>query len=219
MNKIEKFWKRFFMSVLGVIVCGMSVGFFKRATFGIDPFQSFVTGLNAIIPINFGTLYVIINAALLLFSLIADKHYIGLATFINLFLLGYVVQFSTDFLFSTFPEINLLQRFIFLIIGIFILSFSSSFYFTADLGVSVYDAIALIIVNTWHKGKFRYVRIITDLCCVILGVSLFLLGGNTIASLKSVVGLGTIITACFMGPLTDFFNVHVAQPFLRGKDA
>jgi uncharacterized membrane protein YczE len=32
------------------------------------------------------------------------------------------------------------------------------------------------------------------------------------------VGLGTLITAFFMGPLIEFFNIHIAQPFLqRGK--
>ncbi len=53
-----------------------------------------MSGLNAMIPISFGTLYIIVNAILLSFSFIADKHYINIATLINLFLLGYVVEFS-----------------------------------------------------------------------------------------------------------------------------
>jgi uncharacterized membrane protein YczE len=35
--------------------------------------------------------------------------------------------------------------------------------------------------------------------------------------LGAIVGVGTVITAFFMGPLIDFFNVHVARPFLYGK--
>ena len=75
------------MCVVGVMVCAVSVGFFKLAAFGVDPFQTFMSGMDQVIPIDFGTLYVLVNVALLLFSLIFDRHYIGLATFINLFLL------------------------------------------------------------------------------------------------------------------------------------
>ena len=79
--------------------------------------------------------------------------------------------------------------------------FGSAFYMTADLGVSTYDAIALIICNTWKKGKFQYVRIITDLVCVILGVGLFLLAGGNVSMIPTIAGVGTIITAFFMGRL------------------
>ena len=75
---------RIMMSLLGVIICAISVGVFKLAALGVDPFQSLMSGLDALIPIKFGTLYVIVNIVLLLFSLIADRHRIGIATFINL---------------------------------------------------------------------------------------------------------------------------------------
>jgi uncharacterized membrane protein YczE len=88
---------------------------------------------------------------------------------------------------------------------------------TADLGVSTYDAIALIITGTWKKGKFKYVRIITDLCCIILGVILFILAGNKVADIPTIAGVGTIITAFFMGPLIEFFNEKIARPMLSGK--
>ena len=74
------------MSLCGVIICAVSVGVFKLAALGVDPFQSLMSGLDALIPVGFGTLYVIVNVILLLFSPIADRHNIGLATFINLFL-------------------------------------------------------------------------------------------------------------------------------------
>ena len=90
--------KRIGMSLFGVIICAISVGIFKIAALGVDPFQSFMAGLDALVPIQFGTLYVIANAVLLLFALIFDRHYIGIATFINLFLLGYITQFTYEFL-------------------------------------------------------------------------------------------------------------------------
>ena len=215
--KKEILIKRIAMSLFGVIICAISVGIFKIAALGVDPFQSFMAGLDDMIPISFGTLYVITNAVLLLFALIFDKHYIGIATFINLFLLGYITQFTYEYLQTIIVNPSIVIRVICLVVGVVIICFGSAFYMTADLGVSTYDAIALIICNTWKKGKFQYVRIITDLVCVILGVGLFLLAGGSVSMIPTIAGVGTIITAFFMGPLIEFFNVHVARPILKDK--
>lgn len=206
--------KRIFMSLFGVIICAISVGVFKIAALGVDPFQSFMAGLDKLIPLDFGLLYIIVNALLLIFALVFDRHYIGIATFINLFLLGYITQFSYQFLQTVIVEPSIFVRAACLVAGVVVICFGSAFYMTADLGVSTYDAVALIIVNTWKKGKFQYVRIITDIVCVILGAALFVLGGGKISAIPTIAGIGTIITAFFMGPLIEFFNVHVARPLL-----
>ena len=207
--------KRILMSVLGVIVGGISVGFFKLAAFGVDPFQSFMSGMEQLIPIDFGTLYVIVNACLLLFALVFDKHYINIATMVNLFLLGYVVDFSHNTLLTIFPEASMVVRIICFIFGFVVLCFASSLYMTADLGVSTYDAIALILTNKWKLGKFKYIRIATDIVCVILGAVLFILGKGEFKDIPTFIGVGTILTAFFMGPLIDFFNRKIAIPMLE----
>lgn len=214
---MEKRNKRILMSVFGVIICGISVGFFKRATFGVDPFQALMSGLDAVIPVSFGTLYVAANICLLMFSLINDRRRIGIATLVNLFLLGYIADYSHKFLQRLFPQLGLVGRVVFLIIAIVVMCLSSAFYFTADMGVSTYDAVSLIISEKWKVAPFKYCRITCDLVCVVLGVVLFLLSGQPKSGLAQVVGIGTIITAFFMGPLIEFFNVHVARPFLNGK--
>ena len=203
------------MSILGVMIGAVSVGFFKLAAFGVDPFQSFMSGMQQMIPIQFGTLYMIVNAVLLLFALVFDRHYIGIATFINLFLLGYVVQFSYDTLLAIFPNASMMVRSCSFVFGFVALCFGCSVYITADLGVSTYDAIALIMVNKWKLGKFKYIRITTDVVCVVLGIVLFLLGGGKISAIPAFVGVGTILTAFFMGPLIDFFNRRISAPFLH----
>ncbi len=208
--------RRVGMCVFGVLLGGIAVGFFKMAAFGVDPFQTLMGGINIVFPISFGTLYIIVNAVLLLFSFFADRHYIGIATFINLFLLGYVVEFSHMALLSVFPDLGMIARVMFMIVGIVLLCLGSAFYFVADLGVSTYDAVSLIIANTWKLIQFKYCRIICDLICVAIGTVLFLVKGTTMAELFAVVGVGTIITAFFMGPLIDVFIRRLAQPFLNG---
>ena len=215
MKTYSVFRKRVIMCVTGVVLSGVAVSFFKSAIFGVDPFQALMSGLDALIPFQYGTLYVIVNAVLLLFSIVFDRKKIGLGTLINLFLLGYIVQFGVDIIAAAAPHPALWLRIIFLAIGVFIACIAASLYFTADMGVSTYDAIALIITGTWGIGKFKFVRIMTDFACVILGVGLFLLSGADPHGLFAVVGIGTIISAFMMGPMIDYFNVHLFGPMLE----
>ena len=216
-NKIMNV-KRVLMSVIGVIICGASVGFFKLAAFGVDPFQCFMCGLIQLIPISFGTLYLLVNIFLLLFSLIFDRRNIGLATFINMFLLGYITQFTYGFLLNIFPNPVFFVRFVSLLIGLFLISLSISLYSTAALGVSTYDAIAITMAEKWKVTKFQYCRIITDVVSVVLGVVIFLLAGGKFADIPTFLGIGTIITAFFMGPMIEFFNVKISRPLLAEKN-
>lgn len=223
--------RRVGMSLFGVVICAISVGIFKIAALGVDPFQAFMAGLDDLVPTHyvtmfgkefdlfgFGTLYVIVNAIMFIFMLVFDKHYIGIATFINLFLLGYITQFTYESLQKVIVDPSMGVRILCLVVGIVIICFGSAFYMTADLGVSTYDAVALIMANKWKLGKFKFIRIATDLVCVIVGSGLFLMAGGKWGQVYTIAGAGTIVTAFFMGPLIDFFNNHCAIPFMnRGK--
>ena len=209
--------KRILMSLGGVLIGAVAVGIFKIAAFGVDPFQALMSGLDRLIPIPFGTLYMIVNAVLLLFSLVFNRHNIGIATFINLFLLGYVTQFSYELLQKLIIDPSILVRALCLAVGVVVLCIGAALYMTADLGVSTYDSIAITMADKWKWGKFKFIRIGTDLACVILGVVCFLLGGGNWSGVPAFAGIGTIITAFFMGPLIEFFNVRIARPLLNGK--
>lgn len=215
--KLGRIRRRIVMSLAGVIICSIAVGIFKIAALGVDPFQSLMSGLDKLIPIDFGTLYVIVNVILLAFSLIADRTRIGIATFINLFLLGYITDFTHSMLQKLLPDPSMPVRVVCLFIGIVIICFGSAFYMTANLGVSTYDAVAIVMAEKWKLGKFKYIRIITDLVCVVLGITVFLIGGGQLGEVPTIVGVGTIITAFFMGPLIEFFNVKVARPLLKNE--
>ncbi|MBQ7565331.1 MAG: hypothetical protein IJT16_15250 [Lachnospiraceae bacterium] len=56
--------------------------------------------------------------------------------------------------------------------------------------------------------------VLVVLICVVSGVLLCLAGGFTLSEIGAVVGIGTIITAFFMGPLIDYFNIHLARKIL-----
>jgi len=196
---------RILMTITGVLVAGFSVGMFNFSAFGMDPFQVFAHGVWKHMPIGFGTFYMILNLIMLIFIFFIDRRKIGLGTVINIFLLGYVVEFSSWFLDARFPNPSIMVRGLFLIVGIIILCFGSSLYFIGDLGVSTYDAVALILSEK-KVARFQYCRIGSDLICTIIG---YLLGAT--------VGVGTLVTAFFMGPIIAFFNKRVSIPLRYGK--
>ncbi|GAB6107282.1 YczE/YyaS/YitT family protein [Fusibacter bizertensis] len=197
--------RRILMTVAGVLICGFSVGIFNFSLFGMDPFQVLAHGIWHHTTMGYGTFYTILNLVMLVGVFFVDKSKIGLGTVINIFLLGYVVQFSSWLFNVWIPEPGLFIRSIALAIGILMISFGAAIYFTGDLGVSTYDAVALIMSEK-KIAKFQYCRMGTDLVCVAGG---FLLGAT--------VGIGTLVTALFMGPIIAFFNRTVAVPFRYGK--
>ena len=184
--------RRIFMTVAGVLISGFSVGIFNLALFGMDPFQVFAHGIWRHTTIGYGTFYTIVNLLMLIGIFFIDKSKIGLGTLINIFLLGYVVQFSSWMFNVLIPGPSLVIRSIALIIGIVIICFGSAMYFTGDMGVSTYDAVALIMEEK-KVAKFQYCRMGTDLICTLTG---FFLGAT--------VGIGTVITALFMWPIIAF---------------
>lgn len=198
-------FKRIVFALIGVILTGISVGIIQKSNLGTDPFTSFTTGLSNLIHIRFGIVYIIVCALSLIGVFILDKHYIGLATILNLFLTGIIADGTRGILENFIRNDSYIIRLLVLLSGIIIMCFAASLYFTADLGISAYDAVSKIMADK-TKIKFKTCRIITDLICVIIG---FMLKAN--------VGVGTVITAFFMGPLISYFNVKFSEPILNNS--
>ncbi len=198
-------WKRIAMSFFGVIVTGFCIGAFQKANLGADPFTCFVTGIANIFHSTYSTFYIIVTGALLVGVFFVEKHYIGIATVINLFFTGMAADFMRNILDGLFPAPGMAARIVMMLFGIFGTCFAASVYFTADLGVSAYDAWSLIAANKYKLLPFRLCRILSDSVCVITGLIFHV-----------TIGIGTVITALFMGPVVQWFNTNVSEPFLYG---
>lgn len=197
--------RRIIMTISGIGLNGIAVGLFNFSDFGMDPFQVFAHGLWNLTGIGFGTFYMILSLIMLVIVFILDRTKIGLGTLINMFLLGYVAEFSGWILENNIPHPSLFIKIVFLLAGILTISFAAALYFTADLGVSTYDAVALYLA-AHTPVPFSCLRITTDIICVVIG---FLL--------HATVGIGTLVTAFFMGPVIAFFRTHAAEPLLYKK--
>ena len=208
-NENELLFRRIAMAAAGILLTGISIGFFKRSLFGVDPYQCYVNGLANVIPIRYGTLYALVNLLQLIVVFFLNRRYIGISTLMNLFLMGYVVEFSEAILTNLFGDAALGLRIAFLLIGVVVTCIAAALYYSADLGVSTYDAIPLHIAAQKPKlfGRVlpvKAVRIIADLICTSIGVAL---GARA--------GLGTVVTALFMGPLIAFFRRTISDPMVK----
>ncbi len=205
--------RRIVMTLFGVLICAFSVGMFSHSGMGVDPFQVLAQSMGRhaerLWGLDYGTFYSILNLLMLVGVFFWNRRKIGLGTIMNIFLVGYIASFSEGLFARLLPDPALPVRIAMLAVAVVIMCFGSAFYFTGDLGVSTYDAVALTISERTNQKYFKYIRIATDLICVGIGCAL---GG------LDKVGAGTIITALFMGPLISFFRRTVAEPFRRGKE-
>ena len=71
--------------------------------------------------------------------------------------------------------------------------------------MSAYDAWSLIAAYKYKLLAFRVCRIISDSICVLTGFICHV-----------TIGAGTVITALFMGPVVQWFNTNLSEPFLYG---
>lgn len=200
--------RRIIMTLFGVPMTGVSVAFFNVSMFGVDPFTVFVQGVYAQMPsaVSYGLTYVIISIVELIAVLIADRRKIGVGTVINLLFLGYITDYTSRLIrYLSGDAVDLIPlRAVFLAIGIVLMGFSLSLYFAADMGVSTHDAVSLIASEKQDRISFQYLRIISDVLCVIIG---FILGGTF--------GIGTILAAVLCGPLVAFFRKRITDPIVR----
>lgn len=198
---------RIIMTVLGVVLTGVSVAIFRHALLGVDPYNCLVEGVVNIVHITYGTIFSAVQAVLLVVTFILGRKYIGLGTILSMFCIGPIIDAFAPLLNFLFPGPGIVLRFVLLIFGFVLLCFAASLYMTSNLGVSAYDAMALIMHDRLPRISFRLCRIMTDVCCVVFG---FFYHAN--------IGIATVGTAFCMGPLIQFFNQTVSVPLLKGRE-
>lgn len=125
------------------------------------------------------------------------RHLIGIGTFFNIFLVGYVADFGVGVITSQFGEISLLWLRIFLVVlSLVILAAGAAMYIVAARGIAPFDAIPIIVEErTNGKVSFQTARVVTDILAIGIGLAF----GATL-------GVNTLVSGFFMGPLIQFFR-------------
>ena len=139
------------ISLIGNIIIAIGVSTCRISQMGIDPFTSMTTGISGLLNIPLGVFQGSINAVLFLVLILLSRSnlkYLNIGAIINMFLLGFFVQFFNNVYCQLFnvssPDVipfSLPMKFVVLAIGILFVTLGCSLYITSDLGTGCYDAL------------------------------------------------------------------------------
>lgn len=199
--------KRIVMALAGTVLTGICVGGMQKAGLGVDPFTCLVTAFSIIFGTTYSICFFILTGIFLTGAFLIERRLVGIATVFNLLLCGTSAGITKNFLDLYIKTDSMAVRFILLIVSLIVVCFAGSLYFTADVGVSAYDAVALIVSERKSILPFKAWRILSDILCCLIGI---------VCGVK--IGIGTVITAFMMGPFLQWFNEHVSEKILYGRE-
>lgn len=198
-------WKYVIVMCIGNIILGLGIAIFKFSGLGNDPFSGMVMALSDRAGIEYAVFLIMINTIVFIVEFILGRKLIGLGTFVNALLLGYVVTFFYNLIVSAAGEPGqLLQRILIVCIGVIVTSFGVSMYQLPKQGVAPYDSMSLIMTERLKKIPYFWNRVVTDAFCALM---CWPAGG--------IVGLGTLVSAFGLGPFVQFFDTHFTSKLLE----
>ena len=205
-----KITKRAGMMILGILFIGLCVSFLRLSGFGVDPFSAMNLGISGFIGWSFGTWQLLMNAVILVIVFFQARHCIGAGTIINMIFVGYIADFVCWLAQDVVQiEMSLPLRIIALVLAQLMASMGVALYMVADMGIAPYDSVAIIIEKLTHqKIPFHKARVLSDVVVVIVGIAFASASG---AGVWAVAGIGTVVNACFNGPLIQFFKTKLEK--------
>lgn len=191
--------RRTAVMALGIVIMGIGIALFKLSAFGNDPCSTMAMAAADKLGTRFSLTLLVFNCIFGIPELIWGRQYIGIGTLVNWFCVGFVTDFFYDRITAfTGTALALPGRIAALCIGIPVLGLACSLYQTADVGLGPYDALS-VLLHGFTKIPYFWCRILFDSLCTAAAI---LLGGT--------VGIGTVVTALFFGPLVAFWTRTVA---------
>ncbi|MGN0132690.1 MAG: YitT family protein [Lachnospiraceae bacterium] len=197
--------------VLGNLILGTGAAALRISQMGNDPYTAANMAISDGLHMSLGTYQLIVNLVIFIVQLAIGRKYIGFGTVINLFFLGYIIEYAGKFM-ESIPIIpnnaSLWMKLLFMIVALLLLSFGVAMYQTAELGVSPYDYLPFGMTDHLPIPYF-FNRMITDgICVVVILVAVF---SGFISWENSHLGIGTILGAFCLGPFINFFSKHIRK--------
>lgn len=204
MQKTNISTSRIIGMLLGCVVISLGIAFFKQSGLGNDSITALNLRAAELLGISLGTMNLMANTLFFIAEILWGRKYIGLGTFFNWVAIGYMVTFfyqNIEKIFGVATSFPI--QFVFVLLGVVVISIGVSMYQTANLGIAPYDYLAIGIADHTPFPYFGC-RIFTDALTALIT---FLLGG--------LIGLGTLICAFGLGPFISFFDTHFSRKWIR----
>lgn len=185
---------------------GFFLSFLIEVNFGLDPCTFLNLTISERTAASFGSCQLAMNCLLFIPVLLFGRDLVGWGTIANMVLIGYISDFCrwcwarilpSDFFAGS-------ARVPVFIISLLLFVFAASLYMNADMGVSPYDAIPVMIGRCIPKCSFRFVRMGFDFLVILIGV---LLGGTPT--------VGNILMALLLGPVITMVGKQLSKTLLR----
>ncbi len=202
----DRLTRRLAQLMVGLVLYGASMALQIEATLGLDPWDVFHQGLAEKTGLSFGTIVIIVGAAVLLLW-IPLRQKPGIGTVSNIVIIGLAVDGALALL----PTPDALPvRITFLVLGIVLNGVAGGLYIGARLGPGPRDGLMTGWVGRKPGRSIRLTRTVIELAVLGAGV---LLGGT--------VGIGTVAYALLIGPLNHvfipLFSVRPSPPRIGGQ--
>lgn len=198
----KEFFIGSFISLFGIVLIGFGAALSEKMSMGLDPFTALNRGASSLLGFDLGSYQLGVNLLVLVIIFLMKRSLIGWGTIYNMVLVGYLIDFF-QWLFDLVIDVDqmsLMLRVLVTVLAIGFFTLGVATYTETDLGVAPYDAIAPLIVDR-TGWSYTPVRVTQDILVVI---GAYLLGGP--------VGISTVITGFFCGPLISFFSKKVSKP-------
>lgn len=174
---------------VGLVLYGVSIGLMVRGNVGLAPWDVLHSGLIEHLPMTLGTAVIVMSFVVLLLW-IPLKEQPGIGTIANALVIGY----SADATLWLLDEPRALAARVALMVGgVVLCGLASGLYIGAQLGRGPRDG----LMTGLHRRtglSLRLVRTLLEVAVVLVGLGL---GG--------VLGVGTVVYALAIGPLTQLF--------------
>ncbi|GAA5156660.1 membrane protein [Pseudonocardia eucalypti] len=188
---------RLIQLIVGLTLYGVSMAFMIRAGLGLDPWDVLHQGLANHVPLSFGTITALVGALVLL-AWWPLRQRPGIGTVANIL----VIAVAVDGALAVLPAAtSLWWQVPLMVLGVVLNGVATACYVGARLGPGPRDG----LMTGLHARTGKSVRLVRTGIEVAVLATGWLLGGT--------VGVGTVLYALSIGPLTQFF-----LPWLAYRD-
>ena len=185
---------------VGLVLYGVSLALMVRADLGLAPWDVLHSGLIRHLPITLGQAVVVMSFVVLL-AWIPLREVPGLGTVANALVVGFSADGTLALLDRPGP---LVLRVLLMLGGIALCGFATALYIGAQLGRGPRDGLMTGLARRTGRS-LRLVRTGLELTVVLVGLAI----GGTL-------GIGTVLYALAMGPLTQLWlpacTIRLPQP-------
>jgi uncharacterized membrane protein YczE len=198
--------RRFPPLVAGLLIIGFSISISVRAQLGLAPWDVFHQGVAKAFGLSIGVVVVLVGLVVLL-AWIPLRQHLGLGTVLNTLSIGLIANLGL----AIIPEQHLLAvRIPLLVLALLGFGLGGGLYIGSGLGPGPRDGLMTAITARGHR--LWVVRTVLECSVLVVG---FALGGE--------VGIGTVLIAFSLGPLTHVclrrfhLPVHDDTPEVMGE--